>query len=63
MNAQVTRGSLALTASIALNALGGLVFWLLAARLVTVDAVGEASALFQSLLFVNFAACLPVTSG
>lgn len=62
---QVTRGSLMLALSIGANALGGLVFWLIAARVERIGDVGEASALFQSLLFVNFAANLglPVLIG
>lgn len=62
---QVTRGSVALASSIVLNALGGLAFWFAAARLVSIDEVGRSSALFQSLLFVNFVANLglPVLVG
>ena len=34
--------------------MGGLAFWLLAARLVEVDVVGESQALYQAIIFVNY---------
>ncbi len=51
-------GSIALLVSVAANALGGLLLWLIAARLHEASAVGDASALFQGVLFVNFASSL-----
>jgi hypothetical protein len=49
---------MALGIAVGLNALGGLLFWLIAARQEELGAIGEASALFQSLLFVNYVASL-----
>lgn len=51
-------GSIALGLAVGLQALGGLAFWLLAARQHATDSIGEASALFQSLLFLNYVAGL-----
>src|SRR6056297_804779 len=48
------RGSLAMAASVGSTALGGLLFWFLAAQRVEANAVGEALALFQALLFINY---------
>lgn len=48
------RGSAYSLASVAAGAATAAVFWLVAARLYPVDAVGRASALFSSLLFVTF---------
>ena len=48
------RGSLATAASVGFNALGGLVFWFLAARDFDADQVGQALGLFQAMLFVHY---------
>jgi len=54
--AQVTRGSLALGLSVLFTAVGGLLFWLIAARLEPAATVGRSQALFQVLAFVNYVA-------
>lgn len=51
-------GSLWLLSSVALGALTGAIFWLIAARLSDSTSVGRASALFTSILFVNYATSL-----
>ena len=48
------KGSVYSVVALAVTAATGAVFWLVAARLYPADAVGQASALFTSLLFVNF---------
>lgn len=55
---QVLQGSVALGLSVGLNALGGLVFWLIAARQEDLGSIGQASALFQAVLFANYVASL-----
>jgi len=49
------RGSAWLTVSTVVTALGGLLFWIIAARLYSTAEVGRATALFSALLFVNYA--------
>lgn len=51
-------GSVVLVLSAGAQALGGMVFWLIAARGDTADDVGRASALFTSALFVTYLAGL-----
>ena len=48
------RGSAYSIVGLAVTGLGGALFWLIAARLYASDAVGRASALFTSVLLVNF---------
>lgn len=52
------RGSALIAASVIVNALGGFVFWLVAARLDAEVDFGRATALFSTVLFVNFATSL-----
>ncbi len=52
------RGSFWVTAAVGVNAVGGFAFWLVAARLYDQDDVGQATALFTTVLFVNYAASL-----
>lgn len=54
----VLRGSAAMLVSTAVTGLGGLVFWLLAARTSSAADVGTASALFQVVLLANFGTSL-----
>lgn len=49
----LTRGSMALAVNVGLNALGGLAFWVVAARLHPESAVGGASALLQWTFLIN----------
>lgn len=51
---RLVRGSAWLTATVAVTALSGFTFWLVAARLEDADVVGQATALFTSALFVNY---------
>jgi hypothetical protein len=55
---EVVPGSIALGGAVAIQALGGLAFWLLAAHLHATERIGEGSALFQSVLFLNYVASL-----
>ncbi|MFN3216139.1 MAG: lipopolysaccharide biosynthesis protein [Acidimicrobiales bacterium] len=48
------RGSLAMAVSVGTTALGGLLFWFLAAQRGEASSVGEALALFQALVFINY---------
>jgi O-antigen/teichoic acid export membrane protein len=59
------RGSVWLSLAVVTNALGGFVFWLVAARLYDGEEFGQASALFTTVLFVNYATSLglPVAVG
>ena len=50
----VLRGSLWYLASVGVTAVGGFAFWWLAARLEPIDTVGQASALFSVVMFLNF---------
>ena len=50
----VVRGSIWFIASLGLGALGGFLFWWLAARLEAPATVGEASALFTAILFISY---------
>ena len=50
----VFRGSVWFIVSLGLGALGGFVFWWLAARLEPAATVGEASALFTAILFIAY---------
>lgn len=56
--AQIVKGSAWLLAGVAVGAATGALFWLLAARTYDEDAVGRASAMFTSVLFVNYATSL-----
>ena len=49
------RGSVWAMAGLLTQAVSGLVFWFLAARLETPETIGLASAMFASVQFVNFA--------
>jgi O-antigen/teichoic acid export membrane protein len=49
------RGSAWLTVSTVVTALGGLLFWIIAARLYSTSEVGRATALFSAVLFINYA--------
>jgi len=49
------RGSAWLSISTVVTALGGLLFWIIAARLYSTSEVGRATALFSAVLFVNYA--------
>lgn len=55
---QLTKGSAALGAVVAINALSGLIFWVIAARLRNEDAIGDASALLQWSMLINLLAGL-----
>jgi O-antigen/teichoic acid export membrane protein len=59
----ILTGSIALGISLAANAVGSVIFWLIAAHLVSVDVVGSSQGMFQALLFVNYLANfgLPMT--
>jgi O-antigen/teichoic acid export membrane protein len=50
----MVRGSSWLTATVAVTALSGFTFWVIAAGLEDKDVVGEATALFTSVNFVNY---------
>jgi O-antigen/teichoic acid export membrane protein len=52
------RGSAWLSVSTVVTALGGLLFWIIAARIYTTGEVGRATALFSAVLFVNYASNL-----
>jgi O-antigen/teichoic acid export membrane protein len=52
---RLVRGSTWLTATVAVTALSGFTFWVLAAGLEDKDVVGQATALFTSVMFVNYA--------
>lgn len=52
------KGSVWLLATVAANALSGLLFWLVAFRLDSAGDVGRATALFTSIQFVNYASSL-----
>jgi O-antigen/teichoic acid export membrane protein len=54
----VVRGSAWMGVSVAVGAVTGAAFWLVAARLYRADQVGNASALFTSVMFVNYATTL-----
>lgn len=56
--AHVVRGSAWVLAGVAVGATSGALFWLLAARSVDDGSVGRASAMFTSVLFVNYATTL-----
>jgi O-antigen/teichoic acid export membrane protein len=49
------RGSAWLSISTVVTALGGLLFWIIAARVYSTREVGQATALFSAVLFVNYA--------
>ena len=51
---QVLRGSAWYTVAVAMTAVGGFIFWWLAARIAPPDTVGQASALFTSVMFLGF---------
>lgn len=53
-HARLVRGSAWLVATVAVTAISGSTYWLIAARLESADTVGEATALFTSVLFVNY---------
>jgi hypothetical protein len=55
---EVTLGTAAVAISVAVNAVGGLLFWLVAARVATASVVGESQALYQGLTCVNYLANL-----
>jgi O-antigen/teichoic acid export membrane protein len=52
---ELLRGSSWLVATVAMNAIGGFAFWLVAARLSGTDELGRTAALFSSALFVIYA--------
>jgi O-antigen/teichoic acid export membrane protein len=54
----VVRGSAWMAVSIGVGAVTGAAFWLVAARLYRADQVGNASAMFTSVMFVNYATSL-----
>ncbi|OWY62938.1 hypothetical protein B7486_55745, partial [cyanobacterium TDX16] len=51
---RLVRGSTWLTATVAVTALSGFTFWVLAAGLEDKDVVGQAAALLTSAMFVNY---------
>jgi O-antigen/teichoic acid export membrane protein len=51
---RLLRGSAWLSVSTVITALGGLLFWVVAARVATSREVGQATALFSAILFVNY---------
>jgi O-antigen/teichoic acid export membrane protein len=58
ISATMLKGSVALVVAVGLNALGGLVFWLAAARELDQEVVGRSTALFQSQLLLTYVAGL-----
>ena len=50
----IDTGSVAMAAAVASTALGGLLFWFIAARRLDSETVGAALALFQGLLFIHY---------
>lgn len=57
-SAQIVRGSAWLLGGVAVGAASGALFWLFAARAYDESSVGRASAMFTSVLFVNYATSL-----
>jgi O-antigen/teichoic acid export membrane protein len=55
VHGRLVRGSTWLTATVAVTALSGFTFWVLAAGLEDKDVVGQAAALLTSAMFVNYA--------
>ncbi len=57
-NGALLRSSISFSSAAGVVAIGGFVFWLLVARIGTTRTVGEAAALYSSVMFVNYLTAL-----